>query len=73
MCYTIGFGISKDDKLATSILRDHSLENTDLQYQIRLIMDGKQETLYNVELFLELEFQGIAQYIDSPQHYRGKK
>ncbi|KAL8724887.1 MAG: hypothetical protein Q9166_007691 [cf. Caloplaca sp. 2 TL-2023] len=73
LCYTIGFGIIKDDKQAASILRDYSLQNTKLQSQIQLIDDGIQEASHRSGLFSILEGQGTVQYIDLPQYYRERK
>ena len=70
LCYTIGFGTSKNDKQAAFILRNHSLKNTDLQNQIQRIIDDIPETSHKGKLFPILERQGTVQYIDLPQYYR---
>ncbi|KAL8904836.1 MAG: hypothetical protein Q9171_006900 [Xanthocarpia ochracea] len=72
LSYTIGFGTIKDDENAASILRDHSLENTDLRSQVQLIIDGYQEPLDESGLFSLLQHQGTVQYIDFAQYYREK-
>ena len=72
LCYTIGFGTSKDDKQARSILRNHSLKYRDLQNQIQQNKDGSQGTSSKGGLFFTLESLGTVQYIDFPQYYREK-
>ena len=73
LCYTIGFGTSKDDRKATSILRDHSLNNTNLSSQIQLIIDDIQQIPSEDRLFATLQRQETVESIDFPEYYRGKE
>ena len=72
LCYTIGFGTIKNDKQATSILRDHSLKNTDLRSQVQLIIDITQEPPHKSGLFSLLQYQGTVPYVGFPLYYHEK-
>ena len=71
-CYIIGFGTTKVDGQAMSILHDQLLEDTDLKNQIehQLIADDIRMAPYKSGLYPKLESEGTVAHIDLPQYYR---